>query len=77
MRGVKPELEMARYLVRRWIFPSVEDLMGVSAPMPKQWQITTKEFREDIEWVVVLEAKTEHTPAVAQLLGELASRGVI
>lgn len=68
---------MARYLVRRWIFPSVEDVMGLSPPMPEGWRITTKEFREDIEWVIVLPASTEVSEAVAQLLRELALRGVV
>jgi hypothetical protein len=77
VRGVKPELEMARYLVRRWIFPSVEDVMGLSPPMPEGWRITTKEFREEIEWVIVLPASTEVSEAVAQLLRELALRGVV
>jgi len=77
VRGIRPDLELARYLVRRWIFPSVEDVMGLSAPMPDGWRITTKEFREDIEWVIVLPASTEVSEAVAQLLRELASRGIV
>jgi len=68
---------MARYLVQRWIFPPVEDVMGLSAPIPDGWRITTKEFHEDIEWVIVLPSSTEVSEAVAQLLWELASRGIV
>ncbi len=76
VRGVKPELEMARYLVRRWLRPTVEDLLGTSPPIPAEWKITTKEFREDIEWVVVVESETTVNPAVRQLLDELEARGI-
>ncbi len=77
VRGVKLEREMAQYLVRRWTFPSVEDALGLTPPVPGDWKITTKEFREDIEWVIVLPGEGEHTDAVKQLLEELAARGVL
>lgn len=68
IRGVKPDLEMARYLVRRWTFPSVDDVLGLSPPMPSGWRITTKEFREDISWVIVLACSSVVSEAVRQLL---------
>jgi hypothetical protein len=77
VRGLKPDREMARYLVRRWTFPSVEDLLGLSPPLPGDWVITTREFREDIDWVMVLPGEGEHTDAVGQLLRELEARGVV
>ncbi len=46
IRGPKPDAAMARYLVRRWIFSSIEDLLGTSPPIPANWQITTSEFSE-------------------------------
>jgi len=67
---------MARYLVRRWIFPSIEDLLGTSPPIPAEWKITTSEFRENIEWTIVLSSRQEPTVAVAQLVAEIAARGV-
>lgn len=59
---------MARYLVRRWTFPSVDDVMGLSPPLPAEWRITTKEFREDISWVIVLAAESQVSGAVRGLL---------
>ncbi len=59
---------MARYLVRRWTFPSVDDVAGLSPPIPPEWRITTKEFREDISWVVVLASASPVSAAVIQLL---------
>jgi hypothetical protein len=41
-----------------------------------QWEIRTKEFRENLEWAVVVPGDREISPGVAQLLGELAARGV-
>ncbi len=76
IRGPKPEPEMARYLVRRWIFPSTEDLLGISPPMQDDWKITTREFREDIEWAVLLRSAKALNPAVKTLLEELAARGL-
>ena len=67
---------MARYLVRRWIFPSIEDLLGTSPPIPADWQITTSEFRENIEWTIVLSCAQPPSRAVAQLVAEIVARGV-
>jgi len=68
IRGVKPDLEMARYLVRRWTFPSVDDVLGLSPPLPTEWRITTKEFREDISWVIVVACASRVSEAVVGLL---------
>jgi hypothetical protein len=76
IRGPKPDAAMAKYLVRRWIFPSIEDLLGTSPPIPADWQITTSEFRENIEWTIVLSCAQSPSPAVAQLVAEVAARGV-
>jgi hypothetical protein len=35
-----------------------------------------KEFREDLEWAVNVPGDSEISPAVAQLLDELAARGI-
>jgi hypothetical protein len=59
---------MARYLVRRWTFPSVDDVLGLSPPVPAEWRITTKEFREDISWVVVLACASQISEGVVKLL---------
>jgi len=43
----------------------------------EKWEIRNKEFRENLEWAVVVPADTEMTHGVSQLLGELAERGVV
>lgn len=40
-----------------------------------KWSISTKEFREELTWAVVV-GEAENSPAVVVLLGELAARGV-
>lgn len=42
-----------------------------------QWEIRNKEFRENLEWAVVVPGDAEVSPAAAKLLGELAQRGVV
>ena len=42
-----------------------------------KWEIRNKEFRENLEWAVVVPADKEITRGVSQLLGELAERGVV
>jgi hypothetical protein len=41
-----------------------------------QWEIRTKEFRENLEWAVVVPGDGDVSPAVSQLLAELSSRGI-
>lgn len=76
IRAPQPSAAEAKALVRRWTFPSIDDLLGLSAPLPGQYRISTKEFREDITWALVLPSLEPHSPAIAQLLGELIARGV-
>jgi len=42
----------------------------------QQWSISTREFRENLEWAVVVPGDGEVSSAVAQLLAELAARGI-
>jgi len=39
------------------------------------WRISTKEFREDLEWAVNVPGDSEISPAIALLLDELLVRG--
>ena len=62
-------------MVRRWEFPSVQELLVPSEP-DARWSISTREFREDLQWAVVLGPDGEITDAVASLLDELRARGI-
>jgi hypothetical protein len=42
----------------------------------ERWRISTREFRENLEWAVIVPGDGETSPAVAQLLNELRARGI-
>lgn len=73
VRGPCPDRETALALVRHW------SLIRIGARIPAElqhWRISTREFRENLEWAVLVPGDTEFSPAVQVLLGELAARGV-
>jgi hypothetical protein len=42
----------------------------------EKWEIRTKEFRENLEWAVLVPGEGEISADVAQLLAEISARGV-
>ena len=75
LRGPRPEPAEALSLARHWSLIQI----GATASPPAllQWTVSRKEFREDLEWAVVVPGDGETTPAVAKLLEELAARGIV
>ena len=73
VRGPRPDWPTALALVRHW---SVIQIGAVTPPELTPWRISTKEFRENLEWAIVVSGEGEISPAVVQLLGEMASRGI-
>ena len=72
-RGPLPEGEIALALIRHW------SLIQIGATTPcslERWQIVSREFRENLEWAVVVPGDGEISPAVASLLDELSARGI-
>jgi len=74
VRGPPPSRADALRLARHW---SIIQIGGRTPPGLKRWRISTREFREDLEWAVVVEGEGDITAAVAQLLAELAARGIV
>jgi hypothetical protein len=73
VRGPLPDRGQAMELARHWSLIQI----GQSTPLSlAPWRISTKEFREDLEWAVLVPGDGEITTAVQQLLRELAERGV-
>ncbi len=73
VRGPRPNRDTALALVRQW------SLIRVGAPTPPElqsWTISTREFRENLEWAIVVPGDAGHSPAVAQLLDELRAREI-
>jgi hypothetical protein len=73
LSGPRPDEAAAMALARHW------SIIQIGAPKPDtldQWQIRTKEFRENLEWAVIVPGDRDISPGVAELLAELAARGV-
>jgi hypothetical protein len=73
LSGPQPDKATAIELVHHW---SVIRIGGEKSLRYKQWEIRTKEFRENLEWAVLAPGTGEISSGVAQLLAELSSRGV-
>jgi hypothetical protein len=73
VRGPLPDREAALALVRHWSLIQI----GQATPARlRQWSISTREFREDLEWAVVVPGDGAISPAVALLLQEISARGI-
>jgi hypothetical protein len=73
VRGPVPDPATALALVRHW---SVIRIGASTPPELSAWRISTREFREDLQWAIVVGGERDMNPAVAQLLDELVARGV-
>ena len=73
VRGPMPDRTTAVALVRYW---SVIEIGSTTPEHLKQWRISTREYREDLEWAVIVPGEGRVSVAVAQLLAEMAARGI-
>jgi hypothetical protein len=74
LSGPSPDEATALALVRNWSIIQIGEAKSSSFD---QWEIKSKEFRENLEWAVIVPDEREVSPGVAQLLAELSARGVI
>ena len=73
VRGPLPDRAAALALVRHW---SLIEIGGTTPPALDSWRISTREFRENLTWAVVVPGNSDISPAVREILGELSARGV-
>jgi hypothetical protein len=73
VRGPPPDEETARALVRQW---TLIQIGSTTAPGLDRWRIITREFRENLEWAVIVPGERPISPAVVELLRELSARGI-
>ena len=72
-RGPLPDREVALALIRHWSLIQI----GATTPLLlEQWKIISREFRENLEWAIVVPGDAEISPAVTSLLDELSARGI-
>ena len=73
VRGPLPDREVALALIRHWSIIQI----GATPPLLlDQWQIISREFRENLGWAVVVPGEGEISPSVTRLLDELSARGI-
>ena len=72
-RGPLPDRLLALALVRHW---TVIQIGAVTPPPLDRWRITSREFRENLTWAVVVPGDGEISVTVTRLLEELSARGV-
>lgn len=73
VRGPLPDRETALALARHW---SIIQIGRATPESLRPWRISTKEFREDLQWAVRVPGEGQVSAAVKQLLDELAARGI-
>jgi hypothetical protein len=74
LSGPLPDDATASALARHWSVLQVGETKSSSFG---QWQIRSKEFRENLEWAVIVPGDREASPEVVQLLEKLSARGVV
>ncbi len=73
VRGPLPDRATALALVRHWSWIQIG---GTTPPALRTWVISSREFREHLEWAVLVPAESEVSSAVKQLLEELSARQI-
>jgi hypothetical protein len=65
--------EVALALVRHW---SLIQVGATTPPSLNRWRIVSREFRDNLKWVVVVPGDGMMSPTVRALLEELSARGI-
>jgi len=73
LSGPRPDEENAVAMARHW---SIVQIGGENPAKFRQWEIRTKEFRENLEWGVIVPGEKETSAAVLKLLAEISARGI-
>jgi hypothetical protein len=73
LSGPRPEEKEARTMASYWSSVQIGEKKSASYG---QWEIRNKEFRENLEWAVVVGGEGEISAGVSQLLEELTGRGI-
>jgi len=73
VRGPLPDRAQALALVRQW---SVIQVGQTTPSSLARWSISSQEFRQNLEWAVIVPGEGQRNREVSQLLGELSARGI-
>ena len=73
LSGPPPDDASAMEMARHW---SVVQIGGQKSPRFRQWEIRTKEYRENLEWAVIAPGESKISEGVLKLLAEISARGI-
>jgi hypothetical protein len=73
LSGPLPDDASAMEMARHW---SIVQIGGEKSPRFGKWEIRTKEFRENLEWAVIVPGERKISDGVLKLLEELSARGI-
>ena len=72
--GPLPPPKLACALAQHW---SVIQIGATTPPALERWRIVTREFRENLQWAVVVPGEGETSAVVNHLIEELSARGIV
>jgi hypothetical protein len=73
LSGPMPDDTSAARMARHW---SIVQIGGEKSARFEEWEIRTKEFRENLEWAVIVPSESEISARVSKLLEEISARGI-
>jgi hypothetical protein len=73
LSGPFPDDASAIEMARHW---SIIQIGGKKSPRFREWEIRTKEFRENLEWAVIVPSESKISEGVLKLLVEISARGI-
>ena len=73
LSGPRPTEVDALALVRHWSVIRIGESPSLAI---QKWQIRSKEFRENLEWAVIVPGDRDISPGVVKLLEELTIRDI-
>jgi hypothetical protein len=74
VRGPMPSRSFALALVRHW---SIIQIGQPTPPELEPWRISSREYRENLSWAVLVAGEGDVSPVVSQLLKDLSERGIV
>jgi hypothetical protein len=73
LSGPLPDDASAMEMARHW---SIVQIGGEKSSKFRQWEIRSKEFRENLEWAVIVPNGNKISEGVLKLLAEISERGI-
>jgi hypothetical protein len=73
LSGPAPDEASVMEMARHW---SIVQIGGEKSARFGKWEIRTREFRENLEWAVIVPGESAISEEVLKLLAEISARGI-